>query len=486
MSKQTFFLYAVLAWQAAGCPSHVSPATKCPAPTVECGSGAAAKCVNTQADALNCGTCGHACSGSDTCSTGQCIAPVVVCPDRVREGDEQCDTNDLGQQSCISLGYSGGGILACTSICTFDTTGCLGTGPTCGNGVAEGLEQCDGSDLRGMTCRLLGYASALTDPLRCKGDCTFDVSGCTGAAPRCGDNDAEGLEECDGFDLHGLGCADFGFACGMLGCDSKCRFVTGSCSGGTPAYCGDGIKNGVEQCDGTDLVSHTCVSLGYISGGTLKCNSSCRFDTSGCSGTGPVCGNNIREGQELCDGSDDYLICARYRLTGGSVPCNASCTGNPSGCEPPHCGDGQINVTGEVCDGADSGCDTCQNHGYTGGELYCRPDCSAVVVSGCSGGPSTCGNGIVEPGELCDGSDFGIYTNCQSLDPGPGPLRCFPNCLLDFSQCTAPSGSTCGDGIVEGNEMCDGNSMPCSTDGFGGGTMTCYPNCALNLSGCLQ
>ena len=47
--------------------------------------------------------------------------------------------------------------------------------------------------------------------------------------------------------------------------------------------CGDDVVSGNEQCDGTDLDGATCVSLGFQSG-TLSSTSSCRFDTSGCSG----------------------------------------------------------------------------------------------------------------------------------------------------------------------------------------------------------
>ncbi|QQG39337.1 MAG: hypothetical protein HYS81_03025 [Candidatus Aenigmatarchaeota archaeon] len=47
------------------------------------------------------------------------------------------------------------------------------------------------------------------------------------------------------------------------------------------AFCGDGIKNGSEQCDGSDLGGATCVSQGYTSG-TLSCGGSCTYDTSAC------------------------------------------------------------------------------------------------------------------------------------------------------------------------------------------------------------
>lgn len=51
-----------------------------------------------------------------------------------------------------------------------------------------------------------------------------------------------------------------------------------------PPY-GDGIKNGAEQCDKTDLGGQTCSSLGFA-GGTLTCTSKCLL--SGCTSKGFV------------------------------------------------------------------------------------------------------------------------------------------------------------------------------------------------------
>lgn len=45
--------------------------------------------------------------------------------------------------------------------------------------------------------------------------------------------------------------------------------------------CGNNIKEAGEQCDGTDLSGQFCISLGY-SGGTLSCRASCDFNTSAC------------------------------------------------------------------------------------------------------------------------------------------------------------------------------------------------------------
>jgi hypothetical protein len=47
------------------------------------------------------------------------------------------------------------------------------------------------------------------------------------------------------------------------------------------SVCGNNIKETGEQCDGSDLGGATCQSLGY-SGGTLSCRPDCTFNTSGC------------------------------------------------------------------------------------------------------------------------------------------------------------------------------------------------------------
>ena len=54
---------------------------------------------------------------------------------------------------------------------------------------------------------------------------------------------------------------------------------------GSSPVCGDGRVEGLEQCDGVNLNSATCGSLGEGSG-TLNCSSSCTYDLSMCSGSG--------------------------------------------------------------------------------------------------------------------------------------------------------------------------------------------------------
>ena len=66
-----------------------------------------------------------------TCGQGTCGNGIV-------ETGEQCDGGNLGGQTCVTLGYSSG-TLSCTSACAFDTSGCTITPPP----TVEGLERDD-------------------------------------------------------------------------------------------------------------------------------------------------------------------------------------------------------------------------------------------------------------------------------------------------------------------------------------------------------
>lgn len=60
--------------------------------------------------------------------------------------------------------------------CTNDLTSCEAA--TCGNGIAEFGEECDGEGFQGATCVSQGF---LYGTLACSGSCTLNTSGCTNA-----------------------------------------------------------------------------------------------------------------------------------------------------------------------------------------------------------------------------------------------------------------------------------------------------------------
>ena len=123
------------------------------------------------------------------------------------------------------------------------------------------------------------YANKLSSFFRDKSDVLGDVDTTVSVSTYCGNSVKEGSEQCDGSDLGGATCITRGFDGGALGCKANCTFDTSTCT-----ECGNGVKESGEQCDGSDLNSKTCLSLGYDAG-TLSCKANCTFETSSCSYT---------------------------------------------------------------------------------------------------------------------------------------------------------------------------------------------------------
>ncbi len=239
-----------------------------------------------------------------------------TCGDNVADVGEQCDGEDLGGVTCISLGYYTG-TLSCSSNCTLNISECVGSGQ-CGDGVLnlEHGEECDGTNLDNTTCEDLDYYEGT---LACNDGCLFDTSGCIGL---CGDGEVTHDEECDGDNFNGLTCADIDpdYHSGTLSCDSdRCEIYDDDCN-----WCGDGILNGPEQCDNTDLGGATCHDLDatYYNGlGTLTCDGTCGFDVSDCR----FCGDGRIDGTEICDGDNigTNPTCGQMGYAGGSPTCTA-------------------------------------------------------------------------------------------------------------------------------------------------------------------
>jgi hypothetical protein len=64
----------------------------------------------------------------------------------------------------------------------------------------------------------------------------------------------------------------------------------GDGGGGSSAICGNDIKEAGEACDGPDLASQDCGSIpGDFTGGALACDDDCTFDTADCVPPPPTC-----------------------------------------------------------------------------------------------------------------------------------------------------------------------------------------------------
>lgn len=150
---------------------------------------------------------------------------------------------------------------------------------------------------------------------------------------------------------------------------------------------------------------------------------------------------------------------------------------------PATCGNGKLDP-GETCDGTNLSGQDCQKLGFAGGNLSCK-SCQ-LDTSGCSNDPN-CGNNRLDPGETCDGTPPAEIT-CEKLGFTSGTVSC-KGCQLDTSTCqNTNTGPTCGNGKIDTGEECDGDQLAdqtCKTKGFAGGALTCK-SCSFDTSGCQQ
>ncbi len=293
-------------------------------------------------------------------------------------------------------------------------------------------------------------------------------------------------------------------------------------------FCGDGILNGDEMCDGNEFLmdSVLCEDWSFeFESGTVTCNHDCTINMEKCIPYVPPqnCGNGIVDEDEQCDGSsfaDMYRepmttsSCRDFSLffSGGTLSCNDNCTVNTENCtsdleEMGICGNG-ILETGEFCDGdlyndeLDLTCNSWWS-GFTDGNLVCDENCD-FSLENCTA-ENYCGDGLIGDDEYCDGKAIMLDTNAcadWSVRYSSGKVSCFDNCTLDNSECTLTpeAAELCGNGILDGEtvyhdytisaEDCDGNLFKygeeCTQwgDRYTSGKVTCNPNCTINLNGC--
>ena len=155
------------------------------------------------------------------------------------------------------------------------------------------------------------------------------------------------------------------------GCDCGCGVIDLDCADGTVASCDYCALSGScswSWCEGIDPAQNWL-----------------------CLGGTAVCGNDVVEAGELCDGTDlQGVTCADFGFTGGALACNATCnnvdttgcTRIPAGwtCPPENygtgdgcdCGCGVIDL--DCADGTVASCDTCDGPGSCSGGLGCPGD----------------------------------------------------------------------------------------------------------------
>ena len=277
-------------------------------------------------------------------------------------------------------------------------------------------------------------------------------------------------------------------------------------AGGYPR-CGDNILQADlgELCDGTAAITaESCTGLGYDLGGDIACNDTCdEYDISDCSYDGS-CGDGTINGPEVCDGSEiGTATCNSIGFETGTPSCADDCfnfaAGTCEGFSSDLCGDGFLDLY--------EGCDDTLFHGEYGPTTAYECAEDDVTLMSCD---STCGlsRASCTEKDLCEA--WGWYGDdycdaCQLLGGNADP-DCTTLCAADDvcanyfdtgrhvwtcteAGLTDPDCGTCGDDTLDSEEWCEGDDlggMTCENLGYTGGTLTCRPDCLPNTSGCFN
>jgi len=300
------------------------------------------------------------------------------------------------------------------------------------------VEVCDGADnnCNGQVDEGLGTVSCGV------GQCATTVPVCLNGLPNPCVPGTPSSEVCDNIDNNCNGTVDEGNPGGGAACDGAdsdlCQEGTFQCAGGA-LTCSDVTGSTIDICDGLDNDCDPASADGAEDPGVgTPCDGAdtdlCLEGTSACAGGSLTCSDATGSTLDLCDGLDndcDPASADGAEDPGVGGPCDGPdtdlCLEGINACVAGAvtCSDATGNNV-EVCDGLDNDCNGVIDDGA-----------SCPLGESCQGGACVplCGNGIVDPGEACDGADLGGAT-CVSLGfAGGGTLACTGACAYDTTGC---------------------------------------------------
>ncbi|MBU1219783.1 hypothetical protein KKF34_05815 [Myxococcota bacterium] len=189
------------------------------------------------------------------------------------------------------------------------------------------------------------------------------------------------------------------------------------------------------------------------------------------------CGNGKLDPGEECD---KYA----FREVSDCDPSvsTCDCPGSSMVCNPDNCtvycaecGDKIIEGSEQCDDGNSNSGDGCSASCLV--ERYCTDENETASCTG------WCGDGQVNGPEVCDGDNFGYYT-CEFFGYYGGTLSCSDDCTEFLTHYCS---GFCGDGTQNSVESCDGDrpaDLSCQHFGYDDGFTTCTAFCQQRIENC--
>lgn len=233
--------------------------------------------------------------------------------------------------------------------------------PVCGNGIVEGVEECDN-----------GPKNA--NGSGCDSDCTFT---CKPGDPNRGDKKCDDHNVCTGTKT----CqADHTCSKGVVAKDGTSCGTAKICKSSkcVDTVCGDGIVDGTEECDDGNTTNGD------------GCDNNCKFSCLSTDKTRDCTPKDVCQGKGTCD--DTKHVCSTPTPLADGTSCGTGLVCKGGVCTGALCGNGKIDP-GEECDPPDG--------------VTCDATCHKIVAA-------VCGNSKRETGEQCDDGNTTNLDGCSA------------------------------------------------------------------------
>lgn len=268
-------------------------------------------------------------------------------------------------------------------------------------------------------------------------------------------------------------CGKYGNACGQF---ETCKLQNPDTAESTQDYRFACLCTDEKLCSGGECCIDGCKDTANDAANCGACGNVCKTNMRCVAGK---CAANCPSSTTACDAENGGIECIQTSVD----PDNCGKCGNAC----PDKDNPELNLSDSYC--SESKC-----------HIVCKPgyfDSDGKAENGCELAEKACGNGRLDPGELCDGEAFAVARKCETFN-GAGSealdeIKCNDTCDgIAEGSCSKPDIDTkkCGNGSIDAGEECDYNSaeaLPTCADKLGTGatgTVSCSQSCKLDTSAC--